>query len=155
MSSNHSFPSNRLRASAPFVTTGTACVVGGGLISAILAHDPTRHAMWVVAYLVLVGGVAQITLGLGQTLLANPTPTRATGATELLAFNAANVAVLAGTLMDREWLVDVGGVVLAAALLLFLRGVRRVPASLPVMVYRTLIVFVLGSIPVGLVLAHV
>jgi hypothetical protein len=137
-----------------FVIAGACCVIAGGLIAAITAHDPTRHGVWSVAYLVLVGGVAQVALGAGQAILARELPDHTTTTLEFVALNAGNAAVIAGTLLDLTWLVDAGGILLIATLILFLRGVRGVPNIAPVLVYRALIVFVMGSIPVGLVLAR-
>jgi hypothetical protein len=68
-----------------------------------------------------------------------------------------NGAVLAGTLLGATWLADIGGVLLGAALMLALAGIRgavRRPAW-PLHLYRALIALVLVSIPVGLVMAAV
>jgi hypothetical protein len=143
-----------LAGALPFAVVGTLCIVAGGLVSAILAHDPSRPAMWAVAYLVLVGGVAQASAGMGQALLGQRPPGGTWLAAELAAFNLGNAGVLGGTLTGQTWLVDAGGLVLAGSLVLFLLGSRGVRRTMPVMVYRALLVFVLGSIPVGLFLAH-
>lgn len=146
----------RLLRAAPFVTIGAACIVAGGLIAGATARHPTEHEAWAVAFLVLVCGVAQIALGLGQSLLATSGPTRNTIVTELVAFNAGCALVLVGTVVERVLLTDAGSALLALALVLLYRGVRGagVRAAWPVNLYRALIAIVLLSIPVGLVLAH-
>ena len=124
--------------------------VGKLIIDSITSLD--RPVM--VAYLVLVGGVAQVALGAGQAILAREVPSRTTATSEIALLNGGNAGVIAGTLLERTWLVDAGAILLVIALYLFLRGVRGVPPTVPVIVYRLLIVFVMGSIPVGLVLAR-
>ncbi|MGH3208308.1 MAG: hypothetical protein ACRDNO_11150 [Trebonia sp.] len=141
----------------PFAALGTACVVAGGLVAAAVGEAPSQLGAWAAAYLVLVGGVAQVALGAGQTLLAPPLPGRRTVAAELTGWNAGNGAVLAGMLLGATWLTDIGGAVLVVTLALALAGVRgaaRRP-SWPLHVYRVLLALVLVSIPVGLVLAAV
>lgn len=144
-------------AALPFVVLGAACVVAGGLVAAAVAMAPSQLGSWTAAYLVLVGGVAQVALGAGQALLAPRLPGRRTIAARLAGWNVGNGAVLAGTLLGATWLADIGGVLLAAALLLALAGIRgavRRPAW-PLHLYRALIALVLVSIPVGLVMAAV
>lgn len=145
----------RVRAWAPFVVLGSACVVGGGLLAAVTASRPSQEGMWTVAYLVLVGGVAQLVLGAGQPLLAARRPSPRTLALELVAFNVGNAAVIAGTLLERAWVVDAGGALLVLALALFLYGVRGGRPGLALLAYRLVAGVVLVSIPIGLVLAHI
>ena len=142
-------------AASPFVALGTACVVAGGLVAAGVAMAPSELGSWAAAYLVLVGGVAQVALGVGQALLAPQQPGRRAIAAELTGWNAGNGAVLAGTLLSATWLADVGGALLVATMALALAGVRgaaRRP-SWPLHLYRALLALVLVSIPVGLVIA--
>ncbi|MBK5186975.1 MAG: hypothetical protein JJD97_01955 [Gemmatimonadaceae bacterium] len=147
----------RLVRAVPFVAIGTACIVGGGLIAAVTARNPTEHESWAVAFLVLVGGVAQIALGLGQALLATSVPAARVIVMELAAYNAGSALVLVGTVVGKVLLTDVGGAILAIALVLLFRGVRGEGGrgGWPVNLYRLLIAIVLVSIPVGLVLAHI
>lgn len=150
-------PLPRWPAASPFLALGTACIVAGGLVAAAVAMAPSQLGSWAAAYLVLVGGVAQVALGAGRALLASRPPGRRAVAAELAGWNAGNGAVLAGTLLGITWLADVGGVLLIAALVLALAGVRgaaRRPAW-PLHLYRALITLVVVSIPVGLVIAAV
>ncbi|MGH3399325.1 MAG: hypothetical protein ACRDPO_32025 [Streptosporangiaceae bacterium] len=140
----------------PFAVLGTACIVLGGLVSAAIAPAPTEHGAWAAAYLVLVGGVAQVALGAGQALLAPAAPPRRAAYSEMIGWNTGNVAVLTGTLLGFTWLADIGGAVLVVSLALVIRQMRgtvRRPAW-PLYLYRGLVALVLVSIPVGLVLAE-
>src|SRR5579875_3107512 len=104
-----------LTAFGPFAAFGTACVIAGGLVAAATAPAPSGHGSWAAAYLVLVGGVAQVALGAGQALLAPRSPSRRLVAAEFAGWNAGNAAVLAGTLAGVTPLVDAGGALLVAA----------------------------------------
>lgn len=144
-------------AASPFVTLGVACVVAGGLVAAAVAMAPSELGSWAAAYLVLVGGVAQVALGYGQALLAPGMPSRRLVAAELIGWNSGNGAVLIGTLTGLTPLADLGGALLFVALALVIRGIRgaaRRPAW-PLHLYRALVALVLVSIPVGLVIADV
>lgn len=152
---------DRKNVTVPFTTIGTACVVAGGLVSAAIAPSPTTHGSWAVAYLVLVGGVAQITLGLGQAMLAPGLPERRRVAAELVAWNLGNALVMTGTLTGILTLVDVGGVILVAGLALLATavkgGARNEERSRQWLLYgyRVLVIGLLVSIPTGLVLARI
>jgi hypothetical protein len=146
----------RLRQAAPFVVIGTASIVVGGLMAGATARHSTEHEAWAVAFLVLVCGIAQVALGLGQSLLATTVPARTTIVAELVAFNAGCALVLVGTVAGLLLLTEAGGVLLALALVLLFRAVggSGARAGWPVNLYRALIAIVLVSIPIGLVLAH-
>jgi hypothetical protein len=140
----------------PFLSIGTACVIAGGLVSAVAAHAPTEHTSWAAAYLVLVAGVAQMALGAGQALLARGCPPPRLVVGELLTWNLGNAAVITGTVAGVTTVVDAGGAALVVALVLLLTastGRRR--GGWPLWVFRGLIVVLLVSIPVGLVLAEI
>ncbi len=152
----HSFPLTNIvaiRRAWPFWVVAMLAVVGGGLIAAALAHAPSRQAMWLVAYLVLVVGVAQAALAAGQAWLAPSPPSRGLVAGQWLLFNAANALVVAGTLFAHRAWVNVGALLLAAALALFLRGVRGAGGGWPIHAYRGLALLLGCSALVGVVLA--
>ena len=107
--------SERQRACVPFVAVGAACVVGGGLLAAVTAHAPTRHATWAVAYLVLIAGAAQILLGTGQGWLATPVPALGVRIVELVAWNLGSAAVVAGAIGELPYVTDVGGLLIIVA----------------------------------------
>jgi hypothetical protein len=141
----------------PFVVPGVACVAAGGLVSAASALAPSGQAAWAAAYLVLVGGLAQAGLGVGQALLASAVPPRRVVLAEVVAWNLGDAAVLAGELLGRRPIVDAGGALLAVALVLLVLATRG-PAvrrrwMLPA--FRGLVLLLVVSIPAGLVLAEV
>lgn len=145
---------NRQRTALPFVLIGSGCVIAGGLVAAATAHAPSEHGTWAVAYLVLVAGIAQCALGIGQALLATYPPRQQTLIYEVLAWNFANAGVILGTLLGLEWLTDIGGILLIVALIQFLGVTRGAAASWWLRAYQLLIVIVLVSAPIGLVLAY-
>ncbi len=139
---------------APSFLVGAAGIVAGGLVAAIAATSPSENGIWASAYLVLVVGVAQIALGLGQSWLAEIPPSQQAILAEVAVFNLGNAAVIGGTFIDRTWLVDIGGILLIAALAMYLGATRRARGGWVLAAYRVLVAFVLVSIPVGLVLAR-
>ncbi|MFE3170270.1 hypothetical protein ACFXPA_28500 [Amycolatopsis sp. NPDC059090] len=149
----------RFAAATPFAALGIGCTVTGGLASAVIAPHPTPHGAWAVAYLVLVGGIAQIGLGVGQALLSPAPPARLLVVAQVAAWNAGNAAVLGGTLSGATPVVDLGGAVLVVGLALLVLGVRGgSPGGRARWVrhgFQALVVLLLVSIPVGLVLARI
>lgn len=145
-----------LRRALPFAVVGTACVIAGGLVAAATAPAPSEHGSWAAAYLVLVAGVTQVALGVGQALLAHVPPPLRVVLGEFVAWNAGNAAVLAGTLAGVVPVVDAGGILLVVALVLWASGVRGAgPHSRwGLRLYRMLVGLMLVSIPVGLFLAR-
>ncbi|MPV38675.1 hypothetical protein GB881_16790 [Georgenia subflava] len=137
-----------------FVLVGSMAVIAGGLVAAVTGPASLADGSWAAAYLVLVAGVGQVALGVGQAVLAAVVPSGRRRGWELLLYNVANTAVLLGTVIDTVPLVMAGGVILLVALLLFLSGVRRTHAHRWQLVgYRMLLSLLAASIPVGLVLA--
>jgi len=149
-------PYERWIPALPFIALGTISIIAGGLLAAVTAISPTRHATWAAAYLVLVVGVAQLGIGTGQALLAPKIPSSRLITAELLTWDIGNAGVIAGTLMDRVALVDLGGVLLAISLVLFLLGARGHTGERRwlLRLYRLLITIVLVSIPIGLVISR-
>lgn len=153
---------SRAAVAAPFLILGIVYVVTGGLVAAAIAPDPTPHGSWAVAYLVLVAGVAQVGLGLGQALLAPGTPTQRRVAVEIGSWNAGNAAILVGTLTEMSFLVDVGAAALVVCLVLLVVSVRGSDVGhgprwrhWALYGFRLLVVVLLLSIPVGLLLARI
>ena len=146
----------RCVAAAPFGAIGVLCVIAGGLVAAVTAPAASEASSWAAAYLVLVAGVAQIGLGLGPAVLAPRAPSRRSVIATLGLWNLGNAPVLAGVLLTRTVLVDLGGIALVIALVLALRTVRH--STGPALLRRAywLLAAVLGlSIPIGLVLTRI
>ncbi len=154
----------RLISASPWLASGVVAVVAGGLVAAVVAHDPSEQPVWASAYLVLVAGVGQIFLALGRTLLAARPPASGAVARDFVGFALGNAGVVVGTLIDVVWLVDVGGALLVVALALMAWSVRGAAGAATygtsgwhlglLWTYRALVVVLLLSIPVGLVLAR-
>lgn len=144
------------KTAAPFVFFGVTAVIAGGLVSALTATAPTRQIAWLVAYLVLVVGVAQIGLGAGQAWLAVHRIGGGLLVAQFLGFTLGNAGVATGTMLSLPALVDAGGILLIVSLVLFLWGVRRSHRGGWLRhVYRALVILLLVSIPIGLVLAQI
>lgn len=142
-------------AGQPFLVVGVACVIGGGLVSAAMAPAATYHSSWAVAYIVLVAGVAQVALGLGQARVTGGDVPPRVLRSELAAWNLGNAAVLAGTLLDVAPALYAGSALLIAALVLVLYAIRDAQPG-PALVATRVIVALLGiSMPVGIVLQAV
>jgi hypothetical protein len=144
------------RSAIPFLSLGGVSIVGGGLLSAATAPAPSYTASWAVAYIVLVAGVAQLVLGIGQACLAPSQPSARVVATEAVAFNLAHVAVLSGTALAAAWIVDIGAALIVVALGLFVWSVRGTGNGNRWLLYafRAMIVIVLVTTPIGLIIAH-
>ncbi|MGB3410611.1 MAG: hypothetical protein WBA45_05390 [Microthrixaceae bacterium] len=141
-----------------FLVIGSACVVAGGLVAAVTGPLDLGDGSWLAAYLVLVGGVAQIGLGIGQSALALVAPEPNLVRREVLTWNLGNLGVVVGSLLGSALVTSVGGLILAVALWSFLTGVRLIRGSAPgalLVIYRGLATFVLLSIPVGLAMSWV
>lgn len=145
------------------IVAGYACIVAGGLVAAVTGPLGLAHGSWAAAYLVLVGGVGQLTLGWVPGVLGRPTAGRSAWAV-VVAWNAGNLLVLAGTIGGVTLGVDAGSVLLAGALVLALVALSGwrggLPAERPGWIvllgwaYLCLLLLLVVSIPVGIVLAH-
>lgn len=138
-----------------FALTGTICVVSGGLVAAVTAPLHSERGAWAAAYLVLVGGVAQIALGFGQALLAAQAPDVSVARVQVATWTVGSAAVIGGTLSRAMLVADLGSALLVVTLLMSLRAVRHAHAGRAIWCYRALIVLLVVSIPTGLVLARV
>jgi len=146
-------PGARWSAARPFVLVALAAIIAGGLCAAAVAHAPSRAIVWMVAYLVLVAGVGQLVLGLGQALLAADPPSRAQVTLECAVLNAGNAGVIAGTLSERFLVVAAGEALFALALACFLAGTRTATHRPLLLAYRTIASILLAGALVGLLLA--
>ncbi len=149
MRSSLTISATRANAAMPFTVTAAVSVIAGGLLAAAFASDPGRYAVWASAYLVLVVGVIQFALGLGQALLAAEVPAAGLVASEWIVMNLGNAAVIVGTLITFPSLVAVGGALLVIALALFLYGTRTARPHWSTYTYRILLILVLLSIAIG------
>jgi hypothetical protein len=148
---------SRWSAARPFLVIGSVCIVAGGGVAAITRPTEFELGSWLAAYLVLVGGVAQIAFGVGQAWLAEDSPRPGEVRAEVATWNVGVVATIVGTLTPAPIVTTLGGVATVVALALFLLGVRR-PGAAPrwaQILYRGVAAIVLISTPVGLTLAWI
>lgn len=127
----------------------------GGAVAAVNSAAPFGHGSWLAAYLVLVGGVSQILLGLGRSALRAPRPARAVRRAQLALWNLGSLVVPAGVLANVALLVTAGSVALLAGLVLFARGLtplRRDVRGLATL-YFAVIVGLAVSVIVGSAIA--
>jgi hypothetical protein len=146
-------PSSRWRASVPLIAAGAVSIIAGGLAAAVTGPTGWEHGSWVAAYLVLVAGVAQVGLAVGQAgLVARHVTSRAV-VVECVLWNAGCVTVIAGTLLSLPVAVAIGSAPLVATLAMSSLTVRD-PVSHPrlTLAYGLLGVVLLASIPVGVAL---
>lgn len=142
------------RGGLPYLVLGSAAIIGGGVVAAVTRPLGFDEGSWLSAYLVLVGGVALIGLGVGQTLFAPRAPTRSTTSRQLGGWVLSSALVVAGTLASMPVVTAVGGVILLAVLVTFIASVRGSTATgAAVWLYRAILVVLVVSIPIGLVLA--
>jgi hypothetical protein len=146
-------------AARPFVVIGAACVVAGGVVAAVSRPTDFELGPWLAAFLVLVGGVAQIALGAGQAwLVVRPSAPRRV-AIEVVTWNAGAALTIVGSLASLPVVTTLGGLALLCALALFFDTVRRGNAASWSRVARRLYMgvtaVVLVSTPIGLALAWI
>jgi hypothetical protein len=141
----------------PFVVVGFASITAGGVVAAVTRPTGFELGSWLAAFLVLVGGIAQIALGIGQAWMAERPPRSATVTAEVVTWNLGLVATIVGSLASAPVVTAAGAVAIVVALVLFLRGVGSAAdaARGPRLLYRGVIAVVLISTPVGLGLAWV
>lgn len=138
-----------------FVVVAGAMIVAGGLAAAINSAAPFAHGSWLAAYLVLVGGVAQLLLGVGCLALPAPRLSARLRRAQLGLWNSGNAAVAAGVLIGAFGLVIAGSVVLLAALAGFALGAGSAAANGRgrLILYRFAILALASSVVVGSLLA--
>jgi hypothetical protein len=152
------------RPAAAFAAFAAAFVVAAAVVAVVHAASPITRGWWLVAYLSLVGGVAQLLLGTGLAALAERLGTRGPGRVasyaQLVLWNVGTVVVAVADLADAATGVLAGSVLLVVALASFALGLRRAsttarrPARPWVAGYVLLVVFLAGSTVVGAVLAE-
>jgi hypothetical protein len=146
------------RASMMLIGFGAAAVLAGGGLSAALASRASYLTSWATAYLVLVVGVVQIALGFGVDHLTERQPSTRPLMVAFLLFNLGNAATIGGTVAKHTsggntHLVDLGGILIGVAMLLFTYLVRRAARTKWLLAYRVLVALVLFSSVIGLFLA--
>jgi hypothetical protein len=141
-----------LRSTVGFVVCGGVLIVAGGVVAAVNSAAPFTHGSWLAAYLVLVGGVAQVLLASGRAAIGSGSG-RQLG--RLMLWNFGSLAVPAGVLSDTTAWVTFGSVALLWALALCApAGFHPAPGRRArAVAYLALVVSLAASVVVGSVLA--
>lgn len=139
---------------ALFAAGGVSIIVGG-LVAAVTAAADWDHGSWVAAFLVLVAGVAPIGVGAGQARLARTAVSGAFAGAQCVAWMAACAVIIAGTLLSSPVTVSIGSAALLAALGMSLFAVRGAGGQrrLLRLAYRSLVIVLLVSVPIGVTLS--
>lgn len=138
-----------------FAAVAGTMIVAGGLIAAINSAAPFAHGSWLAAYLVLVGGVAQLLLGIGCLGLPLPRLSAGLRRAQLGLWNVGNLVIVGGVLGDSVGVVVVGSAIVLAALGGFAVGGGRSRHFQRgrVILYRLVILGLAVSVAIGAVLA--
>ena len=131
----------------------TAWIAAGGVAAAVNSTAAFQHGSWLVAYLVLVGGISQLALGAGLLFLrALPSPARGAYA-RLGLWNLGTVLVPAGVLLDLPGVISAGSLSLLAALVLFCSGALHAQARARALAYYLFAAALAVSVLVGCALS--
>jgi hypothetical protein len=130
-------------------------IVAGGLVAAVNSASPFAHGSWLAAYLVLVGGVAQLALSAAPLLFPAPASSRTLARAQLWLWNVGTAIVAVGVFTEANVIVVVGSVLVLAALGCFARGAgpAREPGRGLVLAYRLVIAILGVSVVIGIALA--
>lgn len=147
-----------------FVRAGATFLIAAAVIAIANAIAPFAHGWWLVAYLALVGGVAQLLLGPGLIWLGARGGARALagrrGRSTFALWNVGTLVVAAADLAAMPPGVVAGSVLLVWALSLFAIELRRAEplarrvAPAWVRGYAFLLAFLGASVIVGIVLGY-
>lgn len=131
-------------------------IISGGVISAFSARHPSRFAMWVTAYLVLVVGVIQAGFVISWQSLTLLASWPAIIAFSL--FNIGNGAVIYGRWLKGKkktahYVVYLGGALIALSMIILGILSLGAPLTWAHSGFLALIIVILVSMPIGLFLS--
>ncbi len=144
-----------LRLALPFFVVAAIAIVAAGFLAAALTQQPMRQGIWLVAFLILVVGVAQVLLGAGRVWLSGKAVTRQGMLVECLVYNLANAMVIGGALSSWVALVLAGTVLFVLLLLRFLVASLGCTAGRWLWLYRLFLLLLAGSASIGLGLSAI
>lgn len=139
----------------PFVAVGVATVVVGGLVAAVSRPAGWERGPWLAAFLVLVVGVGQTGLAIGQSVANQGVVSGRIIVAELALGNAGALLVVVGTLAASPVFATVGSLVFTSAVAVFARHsygghLRSGSARWS---YMALLVTLAVSVPIGIALS--
>jgi nitrite reductase (NO-forming) len=115
-----------------FAAAALAFLAAGAVAAVVYATGGSWWTRWTALHLVFVGGVSQLVLGAAQffvcAFLATDPPGRRMVAAQLACWNAGAILVAVGVPRGADAITEPGGILLTAALVLFvasLRGMQR------------------------------
>lgn len=144
----------------PFAVVGMMGVIGGGIAAAVTGPTDWDQGAWFAAFVVLVVGVAQIGLGVGQAALGSTVPSKVAVAAQVATWNVGCAFVVAGTLASSPLVATVGSLIVLVCLAIAgkiavghsaLDGTARLALAL----YRLLLVVLVVSTPIGIALSWI
>ena len=142
-----------------FAGLAGAFTLAAAMVAAARSQQPFDHGWWLVAYLLLVGGLSQLIFGAGQFALGAASARPRVLAGELVFWNLGALLVPVGVFAGAPVVVAIGSIVLLAALALFaaatnVQSRRRARDHLFwLYAYRAVVIFLAGSVVVGTGLA--
>ena len=144
----------RWRLARPFLAIGGIAIIGGGLVAAATRPLEFELGPWLAAFLVLVVGVAQITLGAGQIALVDNPPSAVVVWAEAALWNGGVAMTLIGTYREQPLITTLAAVPTIAAIILFVAaGSGRHRHRWLQVVHRTFAMMIAVSVPIGVRLA--
>jgi hypothetical protein len=138
---------------SPLSFAASVSLIASGIVAVAYAVHGFDHDIWLVAYLFLVGFLAQLLLCRGQIELSAARPAAARLRLQVTMWNAGVLLVPAGVLTETRLPVVIGGFALLAALTSFARSAaearpgggsrrRRWLSQIVLIAFMTLSVFV-------------
>ncbi|HEU0256946.1 MAG TPA: hypothetical protein VFQ96_03810 [Microbacteriaceae bacterium] len=143
------------RRSRAFLILGIVAVVGGGLLSAIIAPTPSYVGSWAVAYIVLVGGAAQVALGVAQASVARRPLTRGILLTQVLLLNLGVAGTVVATVANIPVLLYLSAAAQVAAVIFLLAATRKGRPGAALITLRVVAIVLLIGSPTGVILQAV
>lgn len=149
---------NDTAAATTMRAVGGAAILTGGIIAAVTGPLSLARGSWLAAYLVLVAGVAQYSMGSARRRGQGSTGPRL-GWVQFGLWNAGCLAVITGTLAMTAIPVWIGSVALLIAVLAAIHvDWRPVDETHPrgllsTVSYRLLLIILVVSIPIGVALS--
>ena len=138
----------------PFIALGWLAIVAAGLIAAAVARQPAEYLVWMVAYLVLITGAAQVALGKGLAKLPDQKPAAGTVWGSWILLNIGHAGIIAGTLAGLFALVAAATVPYLIAVVWLAAAVRPGTHKSGLYWYRALIVVLFVSALIGATLSY-
>jgi hypothetical protein len=145
----------------PFAVLASVWLAAAAVAAVVRAAMPFAHGIWLIAYLFLVGSLAQVLLGTGQSSLWRRAGKTSSAArvvrAEAILWNVGVLAVPFGVLVNARIAVVIGSCSVLPALALFARSLNPSPkphgAISIAMAYTVLLLGMAVSVVIGTALA--